>query len=162
MIKSAVKKGEFVKNEQNGKTYQIVMFDELVYLVEVEKIAEGVEKLTAADFWKVSGKYFAANFTKVESEQAPAPEFIPIWERREQLNLSESAELENFEAARFEFEKAHKEFKTDTCDTNGLTTWTSEDADDAENWVFGAVGKYCAFRNYKTGEVWTSPEELTL
>jgi len=68
MIKQAIKKGDFVKCEvesMNGKIYQVVTFTELVYLLEVEKIANGLESLTDCDFWKVSGKYFQANFTKV-------------------------------------------------------------------------------------------------
>jgi hypothetical protein len=68
MIKQAIKKGDFVKCEiesMNGKIYQVVMFTDIVYLVEVEKIANGLESLNINDFWKVSGKYFAANFTKV-------------------------------------------------------------------------------------------------
>lgn len=76
MIKQAIKKGDFVKCEiesMNGKIFQVVMFTDLVYLVEVEKIANGLESLNINDFWKVSGKYFAANFTKVENEPAPAP-----------------------------------------------------------------------------------------
>ena len=63
MIKQAVKKGEFVKNEQNGKIYQIVNFDEFIYLVEVDKIAEGLETLQICDFWKVSPQYFKNNFS---------------------------------------------------------------------------------------------------
>lgn len=67
MIKQAVKKSQFIKNDKNGKTYQIVDFTELVYLVELDAIANGLEKLTAADFWKVSGNYLKNNFSVVES-----------------------------------------------------------------------------------------------
>ena len=67
MIKQALKKGQFVKNDKNGKTYQIVDFTELVYLVELDRVADGVEALTPADFWKVSGHYLKNNFSVVES-----------------------------------------------------------------------------------------------
>ena len=66
MIRQAIKKGDFVKCEiqnMNGKTYQIVDFKEFIYLVEVEKIAEGLENLTICDFWKVSAHYLRDNFT---------------------------------------------------------------------------------------------------
>ena len=65
MIKSAVKKGEFVKNDTSGKVYQVVKFEDLVILVELDKIAAGIENLLICDFWKVSGKYLQENFTKV-------------------------------------------------------------------------------------------------
>lgn len=76
MIKSAVKKGQFVKcdiESMKGRVYQIVDFDECLYLVEVDKIAEGVESLTPRDFWRVSAKYFAANFSLVEDERTEKP-----------------------------------------------------------------------------------------
>lgn len=66
MIKQAVKKGDFVKCEiesMSRKIYQIVNFDEFIYLVEVDKIAEGLETLQICDFWKVSHHYFRDNFS---------------------------------------------------------------------------------------------------
>jgi hypothetical protein len=66
MIKQAVKKGDFVKCENqnmSGKIYQIVDYKDFIYLVEVEKIAEGLETLNICDFWKVSAHYLRDNFS---------------------------------------------------------------------------------------------------
>ena len=66
MIKQAVRKGDFVKCEipsLGGKVYQIVNFDDFIYLVELDKIAEGLETLQICDFWKVSPQYFKDNFS---------------------------------------------------------------------------------------------------
>lgn len=76
MIKSAVKKGLFVKcdiENMNGRIYQIVDFDDCIYLVDVDKVAEGLETLTPRDFWRVSPKYFAANFSLVETDKPEKP-----------------------------------------------------------------------------------------
>ena len=70
MINSAVKKRQFVKCEfsaSSGKTYQIIDFDEFIYLADMDAIADGVERMTPADFWKVSGSFFKNNFSIVES-----------------------------------------------------------------------------------------------
>ena len=76
MIKSAIKKGDFVKCEhpaRSGQIYLVVDFDDFIYLVHTDRVADGLETLTLSDFWKCSGKFFAANFSLVENTPTPAP-----------------------------------------------------------------------------------------
>ena len=67
MITQAIRKGDFVRCEiesMKSRVYQIVNFDEFIYLVEVDKIAEGLESLKPCDFWRCSPAYFKNNFSK--------------------------------------------------------------------------------------------------
>lgn len=65
MIYKALKKGDILRNENSGKFYQVVKFTDFVFLVDIEKIAAGVDSLQICDFWRVSGTYLKNNFTTV-------------------------------------------------------------------------------------------------
>lgn len=70
MVKQAIKNGTLLRCDvpsMNGIIYQVVKFDTLVFLVSLDRIAEGVETLDICDYWRVTGKYLRENFTVVNA-----------------------------------------------------------------------------------------------
>ena len=130
MIRQAIKKGDFVKCEiqnMNGKTYQIVDFKEFIYLVEVEKIAEGLDTLQISDFWKVSAKYFKENFSIANQETANPQNFVSLDELEGEKSEEELSEI--FWEVRQQFEKKTG-LSCDACDVGVLTVFPCKNLGD--------------------------------
>jgi len=143
MIKQAVKKGDFVKCEiqkMSGKIYQIVDFNDFIYLVDVDKIAEGLEALTPADFWKVSPQYFKENFSIANQETANPQNFVSLDELEGEKSEEELSEI--FWEVRQQFEKKTGLF-CDASDVGVLTVFPcknlGDDYDEKEvkNYIVG-------------------------